>query len=219
LAEDNDKLGKLTAESLRLSGQVVELAATAEDAEHLAEVETYDVIILDRMLPNDQDGLNVCARLRKAGNSTPVLILTALGNVERRLEGFEQGADDYLAKPFDMRELIARITALARRPKATATPSVIEIGEVTINLSQKQVLVRGEEVHLGKRLWALLEYLALHRGKTISKDMLIDHVWGRDSDVLENAVEAAVRKIRRSLGDDQGDIIQTIHGFGYRLKA
>jgi two-component system, OmpR family, response regulator len=219
LVEDNEKLGRLTAESLRLSGHVVELVTAADQALHMAEVEAYDVIILDRMLPGDQDGLDICVHLRAQGNSTPILMLTALGGIERRLEGFEQGADDYLAKPFDIRELIARVTTLARRPNEMPTAAVVKVGDVSINLSKKQATVQGQDVHLSKRLWVLLEYLALHRGQTISKDKLIDHVWGMDSDVLENTVEATIRKVRSKLGDEQGDIIQTVHGFGYRLKS
>lgn len=217
LAEDNEKLGKLTAESLRLSGHVVELVGTAADALHMAGVETYDVIILDRMLPGNQDGLDVCARLRTQGQHTPILMLTALGSIERRLEGFEQGADDYLAKPFDMRELIARVVALARRPQDTPA-AVLEISNVRINLPKRYVTVREQEIRLSKRLWGLLEYMALHRGQTISKDKLIDHVWGMDRDVLENTVEATIRKLRSKLHDDEGAIIQTVHGFGYRLR-
>jgi two-component system OmpR family response regulator len=219
LVEDNEKLGRLTAESLRLHGHIVELVSTAESALYLVQVEPYDVIVLDRMLPNGQDGLEVCARLRAQGIATPVLILTALGGVARRLEGFEQGADDYLAKPFDMRELVARVTAIARRPKEIPAHVIIDAGRTSINLSRRRVTTQDLEVHLSKRLWALLEYLALHRGQTIAKDTLIYHVWGVESEVLENSVEAAIRKLRQRLGDEKGEVIQTVHGFGYRLKV
>lgn len=218
LVEDTEKLAMLIAESLRLQGYVIEAVETAEDAIRYAEVDSYDVIILDRMLPGDQDGLEVCEKLRKRGDHTPILMLTALGSVEHKMEGFGGGADDYLAKPFDMRELLARVSAMTRR-KETPVPTVVISGNISINLSKQQVMVDGKEVAISKRLWRLLEYLALHPGQTISKETLIDRVWGMDSDVLENAVEAAVRKLRQKLDDDKGEIIQTVHGFGYKLKS
>ncbi len=212
------KLANLVAENLRMGGYVVEIASTAEEALDLTHAERYDAIILDRMLPDNQDGLNVCADLRAQGNHTPILMLTALGNIDHRVEGFESGADDYLPKPFDMRELLARVSALTRRPKEAPVPVLVKAADVHINLAKKRVEVRGEEVKLSRRLWRLLEYLAVHQGQTISKELLIDRVWGMDSDVLENAVEAAIRNLRRKLGDDKGETIQTMHGFGYRLK-
>lgn len=218
LVEDTEKLAALIEENLRLKAYVVETVATADDALRYAEADTYDVIILDRMLPDGQDGLEVCEKLRKRGDQTPILMLTALGSVEHRVEGFSGGADDYLPKPFDMRELLARVSALARR-KETPAPTLVTSGNITINLSKQEVLVNDQAEQLSKRLWRLLEYLALHQGQTVSKDMLIDRVWGMESDVLENAVEAAVRKLRQKLGDDKGAIIETVHGFGYRLKS
>lgn len=218
LVEDTEKLAALIEENLRFKAYVVETVATADDALRYAEADTYDVIILDRMLPDGRDGLEVCEKLRKRGNQTPILMLTALGSVEHRVEGFSGGADDYLPKPFDMRELLARVPALARR-KETPVPTLITSGNVTINLSKQEVLVNDQVVQLSKRLWRLLEYLALHQGQTVSKEMLIDRVWGMESDVLENAVEAAIRKLRQKLSDDKGTIIETIHGFGYRLKS
>src|SRR5690606_15994302 len=119
--------------------------------------------------------------------------------------------------PFDMRELLARVSALARR-KQTPASIIVSIDNITINLSKQEVLVNDQQITLSKRLWRLLEYLAMHQGQTVSKDTLIDRVWGMDSDVLENAVEAAVRKLRQKLNDDKGETIQTAHGFGYRLK-
>ena len=217
LVEDTHKLAALITENLQLQGCVVEMVETAEDALRFTEADTYDVIILDRMLPNNQDGLDVCEKLRKRGDQTPILMLTALGNVEHKMEGFGGGADDYLAKPFDMRELLARVSALARR-KETPASTIVTIGTITINLSKQEVMVNNQQVTLSKRQWRLLEYLAMHQGQTVSKDILIDRVWGMDSDVLENAVEAAVRKLRQKLNDDKGETIQTVHGFGYRLK-
>lgn len=217
LVEDTEKLAALIEENLRLKAYVVETVATADDALRYAEADIYDVIILDRMLPDGQDGLEVCEKLRKSGDQTPILMLTALGSIEHRVEGFSGGADDYLPKPFDMRELLARVSALARR-KQTPASTIVSIDNITINLSKQEVLVNDQQITLSKRLWRLLEYLAMHQGQTVSKDTLIDRVWGMDSDVLENAVEAAVRKLRQKLNDDKGETIQTVHGFGYRLK-
>ncbi len=218
LVEDTIKLANLVAENLRGTGFVVEIVGTAEGALHLTQMEGYDAIILDRMLPDGRDGLDICSQLRARGNCTPILMMTALGNIDHRVEGFENGADDYLPKPFDMRELLARVSALTRRPKESPVLVLIKVADVHINLARRCVEVRGEEVKLSRRLWRLLEYLSLHQGQTISKEVLIDRVWGMDSDVLENTVEAAISNLRRKLSDEKGETIQTMHGFGYRLR-
>lgn len=217
LLEDNEKMAALTTEGLRLSGLVADTTDTLENALYLTEVETYDVIILDRMLP-DGDGLEACRQLRARHNNTPILMLTALADLNHRIEGFENGADDYLAKPFELRELVARIKALARRGADTPHVSAIASGDVTIDIARRTVLVKNSPVRLTKRMWNLLEYLALHQGQTVSKETLIDHVWGIESEVLDNTVEAAVSKLRRRLGDTQGLIVQTDHSLGYRLR-
>jgi DNA-binding response OmpR family regulator len=216
--EDNEKLARLTAENLRLSGHIVELVHDLETSLHYTRVDRYEVIILDRMLPGGQDGLLLCAELRKRGDTTPVIVLTALGNVDHRVLGFKNGADDYLTKPFNFSELLMRIKAVTRR--ASQTPATVIIGEnITINLPMREVFYKGERINLSQRLWSLLEYFLLHQNQTTSKERLIDRVWGVDSGVLENTVEVAVKKLRVKLHDEKGRLIQTVHGFGYRLVA
>lgn len=215
--EDNEKLARLTAENLRLNGHVIELIHDLETAQHYTQVDDYDVIILDRMLPGNQDGLTLCDELRKRGDSTPVIMLTALGDVDHRVLGFKRGADDYLIKPFSSDELLMRIKAVTRR--VSQTSAIIQVGkDITINLPMREVLRKRERITLSKRLWSLLEYFLLHPNRTISKEQLIDRVWGVDSDVLENTVEVAIKKLRVKLHDEKGNIIQTVHGFGYRFN-
>lgn len=218
--EDNLRLASLTTEGLRLLHFIVDATDTAEQALYLTSVETYDVIVLDRMLPGNQDGLDVCKKLRERGNTTPILLLTALGDLNQRVAGLSGGADDYLVKPFALAELAARIKALSRRKTSDNTAStVIKINNYSINIPAQKVLKDNREIHLSKRLWSLLEYLALHRGQTINKARLIDHVWGVDRDILDNTVEASIWHLRQKLGDKKGDIIQTVHGFGYRITV
>lgn len=215
-AEDNDKIARLTSESLRLYGHVVELAHTYEDACFAAEQDTHDLIILDRMLPGGKDGLDLCKHLRAGGNATPILMLTALSGSDNRIHGYKTGADDYLEKPFKIKELLARMEALVRR--TAQAPTIVQIGaDIVVDVAGRTVTVAGQGVRLSKRVWGLLEYLLLHQGQIVSKEMLIDRVWGMDSDVLANTVEATVRQLRLRLGASGAAHIQTVHGFGYRL--
>ncbi|MDQ5886357.1 MAG: hypothetical protein QG628_754, partial [Patescibacteria group bacterium] len=190
----------------------------ADEGLAYAETESYDVIILDRMLPGGNDGLDICRSLRKSGNTTPVLMLTARGELQDKVEGLDEGADDYLVKPFAFDELIARIRALQRRP-ISSVKLVIEAGPVKIDTSIKQVTVRGNPVKLSKKEYTLLEYLAHHSDQISSKDQIIEHVWNFESDILPNTVEVFIRGLRLKL-DTPGEesVIETVRGFGYRLR-
>ena len=219
LVEDEAKLGRAIKRGLEQDGYAVDLLATAEDGLAYAETETYDVILLDRMLPGGADGLDICKALRKKGNTTPTLMLTARGEIDDKVFGLDSGADDYLVKPFDFDELLARVRALARRPPE-AVPLVVVAGPIRIDTALKRVSVRGKEVRLSKKEYALLEYLAHHPKQISSKDHLIEHVWNFEADVLPNTVEVFIRGIRTKIDDPKKDsLIETVRGFGYRLRV
>jgi two-component system, OmpR family, response regulator len=218
LVEDEVKLGNAIKRGLEQEGYAVDLTRDAEAGTLYAETETYDLMLFDRMLPGKQDGLDICRQLRKAGNNTPVLILTARGEIEDRVSGLDQGADDYLTKPFDFDELLARIRALLRRPVTTVRP-IISLQDLVIDTSNRTVTKSGIPARLSKREYALLEYFVHYPGQILSKDRIIEHVWDFDADILPNTVEAFVKSLRKKIDSPgQDSLIETVRGFGYRLK-
>ena len=219
LVEDELKLARAIKAGLVQDGYAVDHLPTADEGLAYAETEQYDVIVLDRMLPGGKDGLDICKTLRAQGNTTPILMLTARGETVDRVAGLDAGADDYLVKPFDFSELLARLRALKRRPGQSVGP-VIAIGDLGIDTVQKRVTVAGAPVKLSKKEYALLEYLAHHTDSISSKDQILDHVWDFDADVLPNTVEVFIRSLRKKIDDPQADShIETIRGFGYRLRS
>ncbi len=219
LVEDEQKLGRAMKTGLEQDGYAVDLLHAYEEGLAYAETENYDVIILDRMLPGDKDGLDICREIRKSSNKTPVLMLTARGELEDKVVGLDSGADDYLVKPFDFEELLARTRALVRRP-AQAVDLTIKVDKLQIDTAAKQVFIDGKEIKLSKKEYALLEYLAHHPGQVWSKDQLIEHVWNFESDILPNTVEVFIRGIRKKLDNPNDEsIIETVRGFGYRLRT
>jgi len=178
----------------------------------LALGEDYDLIILDLMLPG-LDGLQICTTLRKRNIQTPILILTARGQIEDRIKGLDSGADDYMIKPFSFEELLARVRALTRRPK-NHLGSMLVAGSLKIDTITYEVRVQEKPIALTNKEYSVLEYLARNMGKIITKDQIINHVWDYDSNVLQNTVEVTVKNLRKRLGTNQ---IQTVRGFGYKL--
>jgi DNA-binding response OmpR family regulator len=217
VVEDEPKLGAAIKRGLELDGYSVELVDTAEDGLHFALNDDYDVIVLDRMLPGGKDGLDVCKQLRQEKWGGPILMLTAMSETQDKVDGLNNGADDYLAKPFSFDELTARIQALLRRPKVLVGP-LIESGHITIDIGAKQVLKQGQEIKLTKREYALLEYLAHNKNQVVSKDQILSHVWSFESDVLPNTVEVYIRSLRKKLDTDTESCIETVRGFGYRMS-
>jgi two-component system copper resistance phosphate regulon response regulator CusR len=169
------------------------------------------------MLPI-RDGLSVCRDLRAAGLDVPVLMLTARDAIEARVEGLDAGADDYLTKPFDFRELLARMRALTRRERRPMTPSSIELGDVSIDVPARRVLRRGQEVVLTSREYALLEFLARRAGEVVGRAEIAEHVWDQHHDPFSNVVDVYVQRLRRKLDDpDAPSLIRTRRGQGYQL--
>ncbi len=219
VVEDEKKIADSIKKGLEQEAYAVDTAYDGEKGFDLASSEEYDVIILDLMLPK-MDGLTICKKLRVTENiQTPILILTAKGEVEDKVEGLNSGADDYLPKPFAFSELLARVRALARRPKQTLTTS-LKVKDLILN-SQTFNVKRSEKlIQLSKTEFSLLEYLMRNKGKIITKDQIINNVWEYDADILPNTVQVYIGYLRKKIdGPFPKDkaLIQTIRGFGYKI--
>jgi two-component system copper resistance phosphate regulon response regulator CusR len=219
LVEDEPKMARLIRRVLEAEGMTVDHAADGLAGLQLAAAGTaYDVVVLDWMLP-DIDGIEVLRLLRGRRVFTPVLMLTALGSLDRRVEGLEAGADDYLAKPFAFAELLARIRALARRP-AVVAPGRLSVAGLELDESRLEISYGGRSAALSAREFALLGYLMRNRDCVLSRRQLLDAVWGAEPDTYSNVVDLYVHYLRRKL-DEVGapKLIKTVRGVGYRLAA
>ena len=216
--DDDPQLLASAAETLGRHDIVVDGAATGADALALAANGGYDVIVLDRMLP-DMSGIEILARLRDAGNATPVLMLSALGRSENRVEGLDAGADDYLAKPFEPQELLARLRALARRNPSGALSPVIVHGSLECHVKARTAYRNGQHVPLSPREFDLFHYLMRNAGEIVTREMLLANVWHLNFDPQTNVVDVGVGRLRRKLEDaGDGPVLSTIWGTGYRLQ-
>jgi len=220
LVEDERGLSLTLGDRLRAEGHRVALAGTLRDAARVLDQDDFDLVILDRMLP-DGDGLDLCRRLRERGTATPVLMLTARGAVPDRVSGLRAGADDYLVKPFDTAELLARVEALLRRTGWTGTGAGgrYRFGEVELDVPAAECRVRGEPVALSARLFRLLCFFIEHRGEMLSRDRLLNEVWGYDSNPSTRTVDVHVAWLRRRIEADPAHPVHivTAHGLGYKF--
>jgi two-component system OmpR family response regulator len=220
IIEDDTATAEYIARGLAQEGQTTEVARTGKDGLFLALSEQFDVIVTDRMLPAP-DGLAIVRALRASAVSTPVLMLTALGDVERRVEGLDAGADDYLAKPFAFSELYARIRALSRRPNTAEMPqSELVVGDLRMDLLRRTVTRQGTPIDLLPTEWRLLEYMMRHPGQVLTRTMLLERVWDFAFDPTTNVVDVHVSRLRRKLEAPDGPpLIRTIRGAGYVLET
>ncbi|WP_044558820.1 response regulator transcription factor [Azospirillum sp. B4] len=214
LAEDDAALRRQLAEALGDAGYAVDMAPDGEEAAFLGVSEPYDAVVLDLGLPV-RDGLSVLRAWRAAGITVPVLILTARGTWQEKVAGIDAGADDYLAKPFRMEELLARVRALIRRAGGLATAE-LRCGPVALDTRTGRVTLDGRPVALTAHEFKVLSYLMHHPGKVVSRTELTEHVYAQDFDRDSNTIEVFVGRLRRKLG---GDLIRTVRGLGYRLEA
>lgn len=214
IVEDHAPLAAQLRDALAEAGFVADLAADGEQALFLGETEPYDVVVLDLGLPR-LDGLTVLKRWRAAGRAMPVLILTARDAWSEKVAGLNAGADDYLAKPFVMPELVARLQALVRRAHGHVSPE-ITLGRLVVDTAAQRVLLDGVPVRLTGLEYRLLAYLALRAGQVVSKTELTEHLYAQDFDRDSNTLEVMVGRLRRKLGDG---MIETLRGQGYRLAA
>jgi len=219
VAEDDIETAEFVARGLGELGHSVIRAANGPDALHLATTETPEVVVLDRMLPG-LDGLSVLRRMRAASIETPVLLLTALGQIEDRVEGLEAGADDYLVKPFAFSELAARINALARRRPLSETPTELVIGPLHMDLLKREVRRDGRAIQLQPREFRLLEELMRGADRVVTRTMLLERVWGFHFDPQTNIVETHISRLRAKLNEGGADdVIETLRGVGYRMRG
>ena len=215
--EDSDRLRRSLGRGLERSGYAVDLAADGREGLEFARSYDYDVIVLDLMLPV-LPGLEVLRALREEGNDVHILILSAKDQIDDRVRGLEMGADDYLVKPFDFDELCARIEALVRRRYRVKSPE-IEIGPLRIDRSAKIVSREGEPLRLTPKEFALLEYLALRRGRVITQTQLVDQLYDSEADVGSNVVEVLVSTLRKKIHTPgEPPIVRTRRGFGYVIE-
>lgn len=222
LVEDEPKIARAVRMGLEQERNVVEVCSDGPSGLAAARAESYDVIILDRMLPGGMDGVDICTKLRSEGVFTPVLLLTAKGQIRDRVTGLNAGADDYLTKPFSFDELLARVRALVRRPRGIEQ-TVLSVGDLRLDPVAVTVY-RGETlIELTQKEFALLEYMMRNTGRVLSREMMIDHVWDFDADILPNTVEAFVgylrNKIDKPFKGKLPPVIKTVRGFGYKLEA
>lgn len=217
LVEDDVVIARSLKEGLEDEAYAVDVAHDGDEGYRTETVDDYDVIILDVMLP-EMNGYEVCRALRKDGNQTPILMLTARDAERDIVEGLDMGADDYLAKPFSFEVLLARLRALLRRPNEKLE-EVLRVGDLTLDPSLKKVTRAAQEISLTAKEYAVLEYLMRNAGKVLSKEQIISHVWDFDADVLPNNVELFIMFLRRKIDKPFGSkLIHTVPGFGYKLE-
>ena len=218
IVEDDPTIAGFVARGLREAGFVVEHAADGTTGLELARREPHDVAIIDLMLPG-LDGKSLIQAMRRDGVRTPVLILSARGSVNDRVEGLEIGADDYLTKPFAFPELLARVHALIRRSSTAAPSTQLTVGDLTLDVLARRAVRAGREIELRPREFALLEYLMRNAGRVISKTMILSHVWDYSFDPQTNVVDVLVFRLREKIDKDfPTKLIHTIRGSGYVLK-
>ncbi len=219
VVEDDERVAGHVVKGLKGEGWLVDHVADGRQALFQVAAETYDVIVLDRMLPN-VDGLKILQTMRAAGDSTPVLILSALGDVDNRVKGLRAGGDDYLAKPFAFSELLARVEALSRRKGVVQETTELRLADLEMNLLTRIVTRRGKPIELTTREFGLLEYLLRNAGRVVSRSMLLEAVWDYNFDPQTNIIDQHVSRLRQKLDKDfDPPLLQTIRGMGYSLRA
>ena len=220
LVEDNRQVSQFVLKGLREIGHTVDHADNGRDGLFLATTEAYDAIVLDRMLPGGIDGLGIIESLRKTGNKTPVLILSALADVDERIRGLRAGGDDYLGKPFAFGELAARLDALTRRAQGGDAQTVLTVGGLRMDLLSRKVTRDGKAIPLQPREFKLLEYLVRNAGHVVTRTMLLENVWDYLFDPQTNVIDVHVSRLRSKI--DKGfeePILQTVRGSGYMVRA
>jgi two-component system OmpR family response regulator len=220
LVEDNERVRKFVTKGLEEAGHTVDLADNGRDGLFLAASERYEVIVMDRMLPGDIDGLAIIEALRKAGNRTPILILSALSDVDERIKGLRSGGDDYLTKPFAFGELLARLDALGRRVHADGAQTALQVDDLRMDLLGRKVVRGNRTIPLQPREFKLLEYLMRHAGQVVTRTMLLENVWDYHFDPQTNVVDVHISKLRQKIDAEfERPLLKTVRNAGYMITA
>ncbi|OGG03544.1 DNA-binding response regulator [Candidatus Gottesmanbacteria bacterium RBG_16_37_8] len=218
VVEDEHRIANSIKKGLEQERYAVDIAFSGTDGYDLASTEDYDLIILDLMLPG-MPGLTICQELRKKQIHTPIMILTAKGQIQDKVTGLDSGADDYLVKPFSFEELLARIRALIRRPKTSLNP-VLTVFELEMDTKSYEVKRQKKIINLSSKEFSLLEYLLRHKNQILTKNQIIAHVWNYNADILPNTVEVYIRNLRDKIDrpfKNSQPLIHTVRGFGYKI--
>jgi len=218
LVEDNKPLARALRQGLEEENFAVDWAEDGEEADHKARTTNYDAVILDLMLPK-KDGLTLLKGWREAGIATHVIVLTARGSLDDKVKGLDSGADDYLTKPFELEELLARIRALVRRKHQVKDP-ILKIFDLEIDTAARSIKRAGKPVHLTPKEYALLEFLAFHRGKVVTRTMIWEHLWDEHDESVSNVVDVYIRYLRNKIDRDfSPQLILTKWGEGYLMRG
>lgn len=217
VVEDNEKLSGYMKTMLEQDGYSVDVARDGEAGERAAHASTYDLIVLDVMLPL-KDGVAVCRSLRDEDIVIPIIMVTARGEVDQRIQGLDSGADDYLVKPFEMRELLARVRALLRRPQERLN-EVLTLGDVTFNLASRAVFKGDKVIHMTPKELSVLEYLMRNKRRVVTRDELLAHCWDFAYDPESNITDVYIKQLRKKLNDTDEHYITTVRGAGYTANV
>jgi DNA-binding response OmpR family regulator len=216
VVEDEHKLNRTICQALREESYAVDAAYDGDAAEELSEINDYDLIILDIMLPK-KDGLQLCAEIRRRGDTTPILLLTAKDSFEDRVQGLDSGADDYLVKPFHMGEFMARVRALLRR-ESHAKSTKLHVADLELDTSSHRVTRGQMPIELTSKEYAMLEYFMRHPDQVLTRTMISEHVWDDDFESFSNIIDVYIRRLRRKIDDSSATkLLHTIRGSGYLL--
>ena len=217
IVEDERKIARALGRALKNEKYAVDISYDGTDAYAMAGMIDYDLLILDRMIPGDYDGLSLTKKLREEGKNVPILLLAALGATQDKTEGLDGGADDYLTKPFALDELLARVRALLRRPQ-TSVETVLRVADLSLDLNTHEVLRNNPKIELTNKEFSLLEYLVRNAGRPVSKEQIIAHVWDYDADILPNNIEVYISYLREKVDKPFKDkLIKTVRGLGYKI--
>lgn len=217
IIEDNEKLAKYTKQMLEEEGYAVDIAQEGEQGERMAKSDNYDLIILDIMIPK-KDGIAVCKSLREDSKNMPIIMITAKGEIDDKILGLDSGADDYLVKPFDMKELLARTRALLRRPKEKLFTK-LKAQDIVLDNNKHIATQKGKVLSLTLKEYNILEYLMLNMDKVITREQLLEHCWDFAYSAFSNITDVYIKQLRKKLKDTNEKYIQTIRGVGYTFKS
>lgn len=218
VVEDQEKIAEFTRKGLEENGFTAEVCHDGDSAFELATTQEFDALVLDIMLPG-RDGLSILRGLRDRSIATPVILLTARNELNERIEGLNLGADDYLTKPFYVEELVARLQALIRRSDGQAGKTILQVGELSLDIVKREARRKGQEIELSHREFSLLEYLIRSPGRVFSRAQISQHVWNTHFDTGTNMVDVAVARLRKKVDEGfEEPLIETVRGVGYRMR-